>query len=243
MRPMTAGERLSLLLPVAYILGSIPFGVIVGRLKGKDITRHGSGNIGATNVGRLLGRKYFYIVFFLDMFKGLLPMVFASILLSDQKLTPTGGHPTNVYVLWLAIGFAAIIGHMFTVFLRFKGGKGIATSLGVILGLYPYLTLPGLVIFAMWLVVFAAFRYISLASITAAGAFPLAYVGVGLWRKWDVFGEQLPLLIFSIVVAALILYKHRGNMRRLMQGKEPHYHHHRKDGEESAEHHHRREDA
>jgi len=87
MKEMTHGQRLCLLFPVAYLLGSIPFGMVVGRMKGIDVTSKGSGNIGATNVGRLLGRKYFYLVFFLDMFKGLLPMLAACFLLSDARRT------------------------------------------------------------------------------------------------------------------------------------------------------------
>ena len=223
-KDMTAGQRLSLLLPVAYVLGSIPFGMVVGRMKGIDVTRHGSGNIGATNVGRLLGRKFFYLVFTLDMLKGLLPMVAAYFLLSDEKRLPSGYFAPNVYVLWLLIGFASIAGHMFSLFLKLKGGKGIATTLGVILGLFPYFTLPAMGVLAVWLIVFALFRYVSLASIIASISFPGWYLLIGKYRQWPVLSDQLAMTIFAFVVAGLITYKHRGNIRRLLDGREPHYH-------------------
>ena len=224
MKDMTPGQRLSLLFPVAYLLGSIPFGMVVGRWKGIDVTRQGSGNIGATNVGRLLGKKYFYIVFFLDLFKGLLPVLAAHFLLVDVRRDSNGFLPANIYLLWLAIGFASIGGHMFSVFMKFKGGKGIATSLGVMLGLFPYFTLPAVPVFFIWLIVFKATRYVSLASIIGAVSFPIVYLIVGYARGWPVFREQLPLTIFAFVVAALIVIKHRGNIRRLREGREPHYH-------------------
>src|SRR5277367_6491584 len=116
---MTPSSLLLALIPIAYLLGSIPFGLIVGRMKGVDPRKAGSGNIGATNVGRLLGAKYFAIVFVLDLCKGLTPMLLAAAALRGKV-------PTQLdYVLWLLIGFAAIAGHMFSLFIRFKGGKGV----------------------------------------------------------------------------------------------------------------------
>ncbi len=223
-KDMTPGQRLALLFPVAYLLGSIPFGMVVGRLKGIDVTRHGSGNIGATNVGRLLGRKYFYLVFMLDMLKGMLPMLAACVLLSDVKLNANNELPAKLYLLWLTVGFAAIAGHMFSVFMKFKGGKGIATSLGVMLGLYPYFTLAAVPVFIVWLIIFVSSKYVSLASIIGAGSFPIWYLVIGNWRNWPVLDEQLPLTIFAFVVSGMIIFKHRGNIRRLLEGREPHYH-------------------
>src|SRR5688572_17372282 len=124
-RPMSAAQQVGLLVPVAYLLGSIPFGLIVGRAKGVDPRKAGSGNIGATNVGRLLGKKFFAIVFVLDLLKGLLPMLAAAYVLRGME------ESNRKYLLWLAVGFAAIAGHMFSLFLGFKGGKGVATSTGV----------------------------------------------------------------------------------------------------------------
>lgn len=204
------------LIPPAYVLGSIPFGLLIGLTKGIDPRKAGSGNIGATNVGRLMGGKFFAIVFILDLLKGALPMLAAAWILRNQP------RDRLTYLLWLLVGFAAILGHMFSLFLKFKGGKGVATSTGVVLGLFPYYTLPGLVGAGIWMVIFRLTRYVSVASILGAVAFPLAYVMIALLRQpaWPILGEQLPLLIFAVVVAAMIVYKHRGNIARLRAGTE-----------------------
>ena len=211
---MTAAQQVAVLVPVAYLLGSIPFGLIVGKSKGVDPRKAGSGNIGATNVGRLLGKKFFALVFTLDLLKGLLPMLAAAIVLRYEN------PDRQTYLLWLAVGAAAILGHMFSVFLGFKGGKGVATSTGVLLGLWPYYTIPGLVGAAVWLAAFKVWRYVSLASILGSVAFPVAYVCIGLALRWDILGKQLPLLVFAVVMAALITYKHRSNIARLRAGTE-----------------------
>jgi glycerol-3-phosphate acyltransferase PlsY len=124
------------------------------------------------------------------------------------------------FITWLAVGFAAIFGHMFSVFIRFKGGKGVATSTGVLLGLWPYYTIPGLVGAAVWLVTFKIWRYVSLSSILGCLAFPIAYVLIAIAMHWELLGAQLPLLIFAVVVAGLIVYKHRANIARLRAGTE-----------------------
>src|SRR5688572_33501308 len=118
---MSAAQQVALLVPIAYLLGSIPFGLIVGKSKGIDPRKAGSGNIGATNIGRLLGKKFFAIVFTLDLLKGFAPMFAAGWVLRDAPEDRTK------YLLWLTVGLAAILGHMFSVFLGFKGGKGVAT--------------------------------------------------------------------------------------------------------------------
>jgi glycerol-3-phosphate acyltransferase PlsY len=202
------------LLPVAYLVGSIPFGLIVALSKGVDPRKAGSGNIGATNVGRLLGGRYFALVFTLDLLKGLIPTAAAAVILYGRAHTPTD------YLLWLLVGFAAIAGHMFSVFLGFKGGKGVATSAGVLLGVFPYFTLPGVLSILTWVALFKAKRYVSLASIVGSALFPVYYVVVGLLMGWPVFTAQLPLLVFATVMAALIVYKHRSNIARLRAGTE-----------------------
>jgi glycerol-3-phosphate acyltransferase PlsY len=212
---MSAG--LIALAVVAYFAGSIPFGLLVGKYKGIDVRTAGSGNIGATNVGRLLGKKFFFIVFALDFGKSLLPMLVASILASR---IPQEERDWHIYLLWLLVGFAAVIGHMFSIFLKFKGGKGVATSAGVMLGLFPNFTWPGLLAIVVFITVFFAFRYVSLASMAAACAFPILYFVIGKIKGWPVTESQLPLLIFAIVIALLIVSKHRGNIRRLLAGTE-----------------------
>lgn len=215
---MSDAQRIvAVLIPVAYVVGAIPFGLIVGLAKGIDPRNAGSGNIGATNLGRLLGGKYFALVFTLDMLKGMLPMLVASFVLRGESRALT----TSDYLLWLGVGFAAILGHMFSVFLRFKGGKGVATSAGVMLGLWPYFTFPGLVAMGAFILIVLVTRYISVGSMGGAILFPIAYVAIGRWRGWDVFGPQRPLLAFGVLVALLIVYKHRSNIARLIAGREP----------------------
>jgi glycerol-3-phosphate acyltransferase PlsY len=212
---MTTQQKMLLaLIPAAYLVGSIPFGLLVGLARGIDVRTAGSGNIGATNVGRLLGGKFFALVFVLDVLKGLLPMLAAGFVLGFHAEDRTG------YLLWLLVGFAAILGHMFSVFLKFKGGKGVATSTGVMLGLWPYYTLPGIAGATVWGVAFKASRIVSLASVAGAVAFPIAYVVIGLLLGWPIFGEQLPLLVFAFLVGGLIVFRHRSNLARLRAGTE-----------------------
>jgi acyl phosphate:glycerol-3-phosphate acyltransferase len=212
---MTTSQQLLSLIPIAYLLGSIPFGLIVGLSKGIDPRKTGSGNIGATNVGRLLGGRYFAIVFLLDLLKGLLPMVAAAWVLRGDA------HSPREYVLWLLIGFAAIAGHMFSIFLKFKGGKGVATGAGVALGVFPYFTYAAVIGLATFVIVFMITRIVSLGSISGAIMLVIAYVVIGLIRKWDIFGAQLPLLVFVTLLAGMIVYRHRANIARLRAGTEP----------------------
>jgi glycerol-3-phosphate acyltransferase PlsY len=214
---MSPHVSLLILIPLAYLVGSVPFGLIVGLAKGVDPRKGGSGNIGATNVARLLGKKWFFVVFTLDLCKSLVPMLIASAI---AHRVPDAQRDWTVYLLWLLVGFAAVLGHMFSLFLRFTGGKGVATSAGVMLGLWPYFTWPGAIALGVFLVVFIVWRYISLGSIVAAAAVPVAYLGIGMARGWPVFGSQLPLLIFAVVMALLIIYKHRTNIARLRAGTE-----------------------
>ena len=216
---MTAAHAILLaLVPLSYLLGSVPFGLIVAMRKGIDPRKAGSGNIGATNVGRLLGGRFFAIVFTLDLLKGLIPMAAAAAVL--HRAGGAKSENAGDYALWLLVGFAAILGHMFSAFLKFKGGKGVATSTGVILGLFPYYSAPGLVAVAAFLAVFKLTRYVSAASIAGSVTFVLAYLGIGLALGWPVFGAQWPLLAFAALIAAMIVYKHRGNLARLRAGTE-----------------------
>jgi acyl phosphate:glycerol-3-phosphate acyltransferase len=207
-------QTLLYLVPVAYLVGSVPFGLLVGKMRGIDVRTAGSGNIGATNVGRLLGAKFFALVFLLDMLKGLAPMIAAGAVLGF-----VAGDPLT-YLLWLAVGAASIVGHMFSVFLKFKGGKGVATSAGVVLGLFPYFTLPAATALAIWGGLFARTKIVSLASIAAAIAFPIVYLGFAIAGGWNPHREQLPLLVFSILMALMIVVRHRSNISRLRAGTE-----------------------
>lgn len=206
--------QLTVLAVAAYFVGAIPFGLLVGRAKGIDPRTAGSGNIGATNVGRLLGGKFFALVFTLDLLKGLLPMLVAAFLLRGL---PTEHKP---YLLWMLVGAAAILGHLYPLYLRFKGGKGVATSAGVVLGLWPFYTLPGVGVVGLFLLVFAVTRTVSLGSIVASAGFPVMYAVIGLAMGWPVFGRQLPLLVFAVLLGGLIVWRHRANIVRLMSGTE-----------------------
>jgi len=211
---MSIEAKLGLLAVVSYFLGSVPFGLIVGKLKGIDPRTAGSGNIGATNVGRLLGGKFFALVFTLDLLKGLIPMLVAAWLVHG---IPDDAKP---YLMWMLVGAGSILGHLFPLYLKFKGGKGVATSAGVLLGLWPFYTLPGVVVVVLFLVVYLITRTVSIGSIIGAAGFPLAYVAVGLAMKWPIFDKQLPLLVFAVLVALMIVWKHRSNIQRLLSGTE-----------------------
>lgn len=214
---MTIESQLLLLTLGAYLLGSVPFGLLVGLAKGIDVRTAGSGNIGATNVGRLLGGKFFALVFTLDLLKSLLPMLLATWLLHRSASAP---YSSVLYLLWMLVGFAAVLGHMFSAFLKFKGGKGVATSAGLMLGLWPYYTIPALLTVGVFAVVFLIWRYVSLGSIVGACAFPILYAAIGYWRNPGEMRAQWPLLAFAILVALLITWKHRGNIARLRAGTE-----------------------
>ncbi len=201
----------------SYFIGSIPFGLLVGKSRGVDIRQQGSRNIGASNAGRVLGRRFFFLVFLLDMCKSLVPMLIASFV---ALRVPDIDRSTLLYLAWVSVGVAAMVGHVFPIYLGFKGGKGVATGAGVLLGLYPYFTLTGLIAIGVFIVVVLITRYISLASIIASFAFPIVYLIFGLSRDWDVFGSQLPLLIVGVLLSTLILLRHRENIRRLLAGTE-----------------------
>ncbi len=205
---------------IGYFVGSVPFGLLIGFFRGVDVRTQGSGNIGSTNVGRVLGRKWGYLCFVLDVLKGVLPVVIAGRLLRGGG-PHTGAIPaiTSQWI-WLATGAGCILGHMFSVFLKFKGGKGVATSLGVVLGISPVFTLTGVFAFAVWLGVWGWSRYVSLASIIAAISFPVGF-GMLIYRleSWTL-KALWPMFAFSCLMAILVIVKHRSNISRLLAGTE-----------------------
>lgn len=215
---MSLHVQLAILAAVTYFVGALPFGLLVGLAKGVDIRQHGSKNIGASNAGRVLGhRRYFFLVLFLDLLKSLIPMAIASWMVLRS---PVEQRTQLTFLLWLGVGMAAILGHVFPIYLRFKGGKGVATSAGVVLGLFPYFTWAGLIAVLTFLIFLKRWKYISLGSIAAAVIFPFAYVGMGLWHDWDIFGRQLPLLVLALVLCTLVIWRHRENIRRIHAGTE-----------------------
>lgn len=206
---------------VGYLCGSIPFGLLVGKLKGVDIRQHGSGNIGATNVGRVLGRPWGIMAFVLDVAKGLIPVLAFGFLARAWGASDTASRPT-VNLLWSAVAASCVFGHLFPVFLGFRGGKGVATSLGALLGMYPYFTLPGVVAFAFWVVLTLGTRYVSVGSVGAAVAFPIIFAVFATVRQdhWGRAADLWPLHVFAIIIALLVVYRHRSNLQRLVRGTE-----------------------
>ncbi len=205
---------LALAIVAPYLLGSVPFGVIIARAHGKNLRSIGSGNIGATNVSRALGRKWAYLCFLLDVLKGLVPMLVAGTLIEVPDPTP------GLLSLWLAVGCATILGHIFPIYLKFKGGKGVATSLGVALGLWPYYTICATVAFAIWTAAVLLWRYISLASIAASIAFPITLIlAIVLTPEWS-FANLWPLLAAAIAIPIMVIVRHRENIKRLIAGTE-----------------------
>ena len=201
----------------AYLLGSIPFGLVIARAHGKDLRSIGSGNIGATNVARALGKKWAYLCFVLDMLKGLLPMLLTKLEIGNSRF----GIPTAIGLwLWIAVGCAAILGHIFPVYLRFRGGKGVATSLGVALGLWPYFTICAAAALAVWVPMVLIWRYVSLASIAASIAFAAVLIlAISLIPQWN-FADLWPLLIAAIAIPLMVIIRHRENIKRLFAGTE-----------------------
>jgi acyl phosphate:glycerol-3-phosphate acyltransferase len=193
---------------IGYLLGSCPNGLLVSRARGVDIRRHGSGNIGATNVLRVLGKRWGYLVFALDAIKG-----FAAVWLAFALTSVINPGAPYRDVLGIAGGVACILGHAFPVWLRFRGGKGVATSAGVLLGLMPLAVVS---VFVVWLILFKGTRYVSVASIGAAFALPLFVV---LYLRIELL-TGASLLPFSILIAGVVIWRHRSNIERLLHGNE-----------------------
>jgi len=203
--------------PVAcYLVGSIPVGFLYARARGLDIRTVGSGNVGATNIGRVFGLRHFFLVFVLDVLKGAAPSAAMTFLLPAIGLDAEHAGVVH-YLARIVAVLACILGHVFSLWLRFKGGKGVATSLGALLGIWPYFTVPAAIAAAVWGLCAWASRYVSLSSMVASVAFCLAYVGLYYWRKPV---DQSPLLGLAVLIPALIVLTHRSNIRRLLAGTE-----------------------
>jgi acyl phosphate:glycerol-3-phosphate acyltransferase len=183
------------LLVLAYLVGSIPFGLVVGKLfYGVDVRQHGSGNVGTTNVFRVLGKKAGVAVLVCDMLKGYVPAAIAAALFGP----------------WPAIFIAAapVVGHIYSIFLKGRGGKGIATGAAVVLALVPAVFA---ILLVVWIAVLLTIRYVSVASLAAASLVPVLTIA---------FGEPLPYEIAGLLVAVVVWWAHRGNIKRLLAGEE-----------------------
>ena len=187
----------------AYLIGGIPFGYLIGRLRGIDVRTVGSKNIGATNVFRTVGKKWGLLAFACDVLKGLLP-----------TLAAKAYAPTALTWLPLAVGIACVLGHMLTPYMKFRGGKGVATAFGMLIGLIPALVGVAFLLFA---IVFALSHYISLGSCSAA-----AFLAITIW--FPILGTagaaDLPQAILVTLIALFVIWKHRANISRLVHGTE-----------------------
>ncbi|HWN64371.1 MAG TPA: glycerol-3-phosphate 1-O-acyltransferase PlsY [Candidatus Binatus sp.] len=195
----------------SYLIGSIPAGYIAGRIVGIDIRTVGSGNIGATNVTRVLGKRYGYPVFIVDFLKG-----FAAVGMSIMIAKRTQPVLIPSELLGVVGAVACVLGHSFPVWLGFKGGKGVAASAGALFGLMPFVALIAV---AVWLIIFYLTRYVSVASMTAALAVPITILSMMFLGQTD----GTTLLYFSICLAAVVIFRHRSNLSRLVRGAEPRF--------------------
>ncbi|GAX59739.1 hypothetical protein SCALIN_C04_0227 [Candidatus Scalindua japonica] len=193
---------------LSYLLGGIPFGYLIAVTKGIDIRTKGSGNIGATNVSRVLGRKYGLVIFFLDMFKGFVAVFFVPLLVSGMKSPTTADN-----LLLILCGFSAVLGHAFPVYLKFRGGKAVATSFGIFVWLAP---IAIAISFGAWIITVLVSRYVSLGSMVGA----LALVGVTVWVVDSPSGDNSNIIYLSVAVAILIVAKHTSNIKRIVSGTE-----------------------
>lgn len=214
----------------AFLLGSIPFGLLIAKANGINIREHGSGNIGATNVLRVVGKKYGITCFFLDFFKGFIPVLLAINLVTFADYSPFISLPflesftvefnsqINAQTFHVIAALLPILGHNYSPWVGFKGGKGIATSAGALVPLMP-VGIPILIL--VWFIAFKITRYVSLASMIAAAALP-ALVVFGSWKHGKLHDGtwNKPLLIFALFIGAMAIWKHRSNIKNLLNGTE-----------------------
>lgn len=196
---------------IAYLLGSIPAGYIAGRIAGVDVRKVGSGNVGATNVTRVLGKRFGYPVFVVDFAKGLAAVVVGMMIAKTSESTPK-----FIDLCGAVAATFSVIGHSYPIWLGFKGGKGVATSLGSLFGLH---WISAAVVCIVWIVAFQLTRYVSLSSIAAALALPVTIATMLFLKQL-----QTPILLyFALCLAAIIVLRHRSNLSRLLKGTEPRF--------------------
>jgi glycerol-3-phosphate acyltransferase PlsY len=193
---------------ISYLIGSFPAGYLAGRLAGIDIRKQGSGNIGATNVTRVLGKHYGYPVFALDFLKGFTAVGFSALIAKHR-----GSPPESLQFFQLAAAVSCVLGHSFPVWLRFRGGKGVATSAGVLFAIMP---LAAVIVITIWIITFKITRYVSVASITAVLVLPITVAIIMHFKKTD----ERVFLYFTMAMAAVIIFRHQSNLSRLRRGTE-----------------------
>lgn len=195
---------------VSYLVGAIPWAFIIGKLHGVDIRKHGSGNVGATNVTRIIGKPWGILCFIIDFLKGFLPVIVVELIF--PKLIYL--NQTQVSSLIILAVIATVAGHVYPVYLGFKGGKGISTGTGTLVALTPYAIVIGLII---WVIVFKISKYVSLASIIAAITVPISSL---IFSSTGVYHIDITLQFFILLLALFAIYKHKSNIKRLLNGTE-----------------------
>ena len=214
----------------AFVCGSIPFGVLIAKSKCVNLRAVGSGNVGATNVGRALGRKWGFICFALDALKGALPVLITGQINGVLGRLVNTISPTALTV-WIVIAIAAIAGHIFSPWLKFKGGKGVATGFGALVAMWPVLTFPMLIALAVWIACMKLSRIVSLSSLIAASTLPISAILILPWNAATqsaaattpletTTGTPLPAVIACALIAMLVFITHRANIKRLLLGTE-----------------------
>lgn len=204
---------LILVASLSYLLGSVPSGFIAGKLAGIDIRKQGSGNIGATNVLRVLGKGYAYPVFLADFGKGLTALLLAPVIARRFGLL----HLSEIFQIVAAV--CVVLGNAFPIWLHFRGGKGVATSAGMLFGLVP---LAAVIVISLWVIIFYTTRYVSLASIIATAVLPFAVFGLEWWT-----GNNRSLVLYVIIgLSTIVILRHRSNLLRLLRGTEQRFERH-----------------
>lgn len=201
-----------------YLIGAIPFALLLGKLRGIDVRQIGSGNVGAMNLGRVLGRNWFFAVFGLDALKGLVPSLVAGWVLMPGVLAE-GPSESVRNLCRLMVGVCAVVGHNYPLYLGFRGGKGVSTSFGVAVGVWPELTVPAIASFLTWVAGLGLTRMSSVGSISGAVLFPVYLLLATLWSGAS-FSGRWPFFAFAVAVAAMVVAKHRANIARILAGTE-----------------------
>jgi glycerol-3-phosphate acyltransferase PlsY len=197
----------------AYLIGAIPVGYLIGRSRGIDIRKAGSGNIGATNVGRVLGKPLGHLCLILDIAKGLIPVLAARWTLVSKDET------AMELLAWLIVAVSAVIGHVFPVYLGFRGGKGVATTIGVALAIYPYFTFPMIASLVAYTALRMLTGIVSVGSLAIAILFPISFFALAMGMGWS-STRIWPMQAAAVVLSLVIIVRHISNIRRLLQGTE-----------------------
>ncbi len=212
---MSGGVTWGMAIVLAYVLGAIPFAIVIARAKGVDIRRVGSGNAGATNVWRCVGKGAGALCFLCDFLKGFLPVLLGAFF--TGALGEAAPEITTAW-LWLALAVAPVVGHIYPVYTGFRGGKGVATGFGAMLAVWPHFTLPVLAVLVVWLIALRLSGSVGFSSSVAAAAFPIAVVGRTLAAAPSL-GEVWPFPTAAGLLAALVIWRHRSNLRSFFLGE------------------------